>query len=138
LRGRDDVAQKDVDRLVGDQQFGHLGHAAHDVFTSSCGDPRGVEDVNDSSNEQHHDHVDREGGPVLGLTDAERPIGRYEEVVVDQKSARDTRCARGKPADDGAHDDRNDEDECGRRGTDVGPEGQEHATDRKSARHTYE
>ena len=49
-------------------------------------DPRGVQHVDDARDQQHHDDVDDERRPVLRRPDAQRPVGRNEDVVVDEEA----------------------------------------------------
>ena len=66
--------------------------------------------IHEPGDRDHHDHVDRQGGPVLRGADLQRHMGRDEEVVIDEKARDDadqpgSKATRGHPDHDRDHKD---------------------------------
>ena len=59
--------------------------------------------------QKHHDRVHAERHPVLGGTDGQRVVGRYEDEVVDEETGDGAGDAGSEPTDDHCGDDRHHE-----------------------------
>ncbi len=109
--GVDDRLEQIVHRSLLHQELGQLVEAVRLDRPPLGVGSGGLEAGDDSSHQQHHDHVDAERYPVICSTDRKRVVGRGEHVVVDEESGGDAGHASREPAGDDSGNHRYDQDQ---------------------------
>ena len=100
------------ERQVADQGLGELEEPVGVLFAPIRLLPGGLQVGDHSSHDQHHDHVDDQGNPVLWRTDGQGAVGRKEEDVVNQEPGHRSHRARNEPAHHNAENDGDYQDQC--------------------------